>query len=86
MRPRRTVETHVVFALPGGNEDNDLWVKRGTDRQPWIESFWELTDEERQAVADGGAVVLRTWGTGHPPVALYVGDPIVTPSEAKGAA
>lgn len=81
MRPRRTVDTTIVFRLLGGNEDNDLWVKQGsTDGEPWIESFWELTDSERELIATGSAIVLRTSGTGHPPVALYVGDPIKTRS------
>lgn len=77
MRPRRTHETNKVFLLPGGNEDNDLWVKTGsTDGEPWIESFWELDEQDKELIATGSAIVLRTWGTGHPPVALYVGDPI----------
>jgi hypothetical protein len=74
MRPRRTKHTDSVFSLPGGNEDNDLWVRRGsTDDTPWIESTWELDDEERAAIAAGGTIQLRTWGVGTPPLALYVG-------------
>lgn len=26
MRPRRTHLSNRTFALPGGNEDNDLWL------------------------------------------------------------
>lgn len=78
MRPRRTVDTDVVFQLPGGNEDNDLWVKRGStaDGHAWLESYWELTDQERELIATGSAIVLRTFGAGSPPLALYVGDSI----------
>lgn len=75
MRPRRTPETTVVFRLVGGNEDNDLWVKYGsTDGAPWIESVWELDDDERQAVAAGGTVELRVFGRGTPPVSLAIGE------------
>lgn len=73
MRPRRTPTTDVVFRLLGGTEDNDLWCRRGsTDGSPWIESVWTLEDDERQAIADGANIVLRTSGTGHPPVSLYI--------------
>jgi hypothetical protein len=74
MRPRRTPQTTVVFSLVGGNEDNDLWVRRGsTDGEPWIESVWELDVEERAAIADGGTIELRVYGQGTPPVSLAVG-------------
>jgi hypothetical protein len=63
-----------VFRLAGGNEDNDLWVTKGaTDGEPWIESVWELDDDELAAISRGGTIVLRVWGTGTPPVSLIVG-------------
>jgi hypothetical protein len=63
-----------VFSLAGGNEDNDLWVRTGsTDGDPWIESVWELDEDERAAIAAGGMVELRVWGNGMPPVSLAIG-------------
>jgi hypothetical protein len=60
--------------LVGGNEDNDLWVRMGsTDGEPWIESVWELDEDERAAIAAGGTIELRLYGTGTPPVSLAVG-------------
>jgi hypothetical protein len=75
MRPRRTVDSTNVFRLEGGNEDNDLWVARGTSEQgDVILSVWEPTHEERAQIAAGGNVELVVWGIGHPPVAIHVTD------------
>jgi len=77
MRPRRTSVSNCVFRLAGGNEDNDLWARRGsTDGEPWIESTWQLDDDERAAIAAGGTVELRVYGDGTPPVSLAVGPPL----------
>jgi hypothetical protein len=74
VRARRTPETTVVFRLDGGNEDNDLWVKRGRqDGMPFVESVWELDDEERAAIAAGGTVELRVYTEITPPVSLAIG-------------
>jgi hypothetical protein len=64
-----------VFELPGGNEDNSLFVEVAQDSAgtPCSTSTWELTEEERQQIAEGGTVELCVWGLGHPPVALAVG-------------
>lgn len=76
MKPRRTHRSDTVFRLPGGTEDNDLWVERRVDESnfPVLESVWEPTDEERAAIAEGQNVYLLVWGGGHPPVALGVTD------------
>lgn len=75
MKPRRTPRSNQVFTLPGGTEDNDLWVERTTSEQgPCIRSVWELTARERADIADGANVYLIVWGTGTPPVALGVTD------------
>lgn len=77
MRPRRLPGYEGVFRLQGGNEDNDLFVKRGTkDGVPFSDSVWELTENEREIVANGGTVELRVYGVGHPPVSLVVGESV----------
>ena len=51
-----------------------LPICRGsTDGQPWIESVWELDEDERLALAAGGTIELRVWGSRTPPVSLAVG-------------
>jgi hypothetical protein len=74
MKPRRTHFSNQVYRLPGGNEDNDLWVyvDRHEDGSPLVRSCWVPTDEERQAIAEGANVELVVWGLGHPPVAMGV--------------
>jgi len=75
MMPRRTPSSNVVFRLPGGNEDNDLWVKCDQiDGQPTIQSTWVLTDEERSAIARGDNVELIVWGEQQPPVCVRTTD------------
>lgn len=62
----------MVFRLDGGNEDNDLWVTRYDESEggPCFGSTWELTADDRAAIADGANVELIVWGVEHPPVAL----------------
>lgn len=75
MKPRRTPHSNQVFRLEGGTEDNDLWVEQTTSEQgPCIRSVWELTEDERDKVINGGNVYLVVWGTGTPPVAMGVTD------------
>ena len=74
MRPRKTPTTNSVFELAGGNEDNTLFVEAlAIDGQPVMVSVWDLTNEEREAIASNGMVELIVWGTQHPPVGLGVG-------------
>ncbi len=80
MQPRRTHRSTNVYELEGGNEDNSLWVHidqtAGT-----VSSVWELTDDERTAIADGFNVQLTVWG-GQPPVAMrLVNTPLGKPPE-----
>lgn len=74
MKPRRTPTSNRVFRLPGGTEDNDLWVREDQDEvgAPLICSVWVPTDEERRAIARGDNIELAVWGTGTPPVSLAV--------------
>lgn len=77
MRPRRTVTSDQVYRLPGGTEDNDLWVTNYPADEvsgPAIGSTWELTPEERAAIAAGANIELVVWGTGHPPVVLRLSE------------
>jgi hypothetical protein len=59
----------------GGTEDNDLWLRRDVeDRYPVLVSVWELSKEERAAIAAGHNVELTVWGSGTPPVRLRTTD------------
>jgi hypothetical protein len=73
VKPRRTPSSNRVFRLPGGTEDNDLWVTvtQDADGDVVIGSTWELDDDERKAIADGANIRLLVWGQGHPPVAVF---------------
>jgi hypothetical protein len=75
MRQKRTPTTNHVFELPGGNEDNSLFVEIHVDEagNPVITSVWDLDDDERALIAQGGTIELHVWGTGTPPVAVSIG-------------
>jgi len=66
----------MVFTLPGGTEDNDLWVRKHVDEdeRQILSSVWVPTPEEREAIAAGANIRLNIWGTGHPPVLLDLTD------------
>lgn len=74
MRARRTPECNAVYALPGGNEDNDLHVERITtpDMEPLVISEWEFTPTEREAVAIGGRLQLIIHSHVVPPLGMAV--------------
>jgi hypothetical protein len=76
MRARRTHYTTRVFVLPGGTEDNDLWVYDATDEHghALIASVWVPTDEEREAIAKGENIRLLVWTDRMPPVAMDTTD------------
>jgi hypothetical protein len=75
MMPRRHAGSNVVFRLPGGTEDNDLWseVTNGSDGIQ-IRSLWVPSDEERKQIAEGANIELIVWGGTHPPVAVVIAD------------
>lgn len=87
MRPHRTHFSNTVYRLPGGTEDNDLWVEVGPADEgagELLRSCWVPTAEERRAIAEGANVELIVWGSAHPPVALGVVDyPLGRPPEAR---
>lgn len=75
MKPSRTHNSNVVFRLPGGNENNDLWGERQThDLGDAIRSVWVPTPEERERIANGENIALTIWGYIQPPVAISVTD------------
>jgi hypothetical protein len=65
-----------VFRLPGGTEDNDLWVYDLHDcfENSIIASVWEPSKEEREAIANGENIRLLVWGKGIPPFAMDTTD------------
>lgn len=68
--------TTRVFTLPGGTEDNDLWVydlDDGSGHQV-IASVWQPTDEERERIAAGWSIRLLVWTDRMPPVAIDTTD------------
>lgn len=75
MKPVRTPRTTVVFVFQDPTIDpaigGDLPVERVT---PWISmSTWDLSPDERTAIAEGALVELYVVSsTPHPPVALEV--------------
>jgi hypothetical protein len=69
VKARRTHRSNRVFRLPGGTEDNDLWVEEcEDDGRPVLSSTWEPTPEEREAIANGANIELLIWGKAQPPV------------------
>jgi hypothetical protein len=76
VRARRTHFTKRVFRLPGGTEDNDLWVYDIADDSGnnVIASVWEPTPEERERIAKGWNIRLLVWGHGIPPLAVDTTD------------
>lgn len=76
MRPRRTENTTHVYTLPGGTEDNDLWVYEVSDEDGFhvICSVWEPTHEEREQIAAGYNIRLMVWANRLPPVQVGITD------------
>lgn len=76
MRPRRTHRSNRVFRLPGGTEDNDLWVEdvHYEDGEHILSSTFVPTDDQRIRIAEGENIELLIWGTAQPPVALALTD------------
>lgn len=74
MKPRRTPKTTTCLELPGGNEDNYLWMFPTVDvnDKPLMVTFWEPNAKERAAIARGEKITLICWGKRHPPIAMTV--------------
>jgi hypothetical protein len=75
MKPVRTEHTENIIRLPGGTEENDLpFYEMEVDGIPVVCSVWELSAEERAAIAKGENVRLIIWGRKIPPVAIDLSD------------
>jgi hypothetical protein len=78
VKPIKTPHTTTMFKLVGGGPENDLPVEQGfnggKEDEPVLRSTWELTDEERRIIAEGGMIELVIFGVGTPPVAIHVVD------------
>lgn len=81
MRPRRSVKSDRPLILPGGTEDNDLWIeiKGDGNDNPVLASVWQPSAEERERIANGENIELQVWGAKHPPVNV-----VLTDIELKG--
>jgi hypothetical protein len=71
MRGRRTHTSNKVYSLPGGTEDNNLWVRQ---TEQYIASVWEPTPAERKLLAEGHNIELKVYGQGLPPMSMTVTD------------
>jgi len=65
-------ESNLVLKAPPGSEDVclDLLAHRHNNM---LISRWELTDEERAAIAAGGPVWVSVWTMGGPPPIAVMG-------------
>jgi hypothetical protein len=70
MKPVQTRETNMTYTLSGGTVANDLPCLRV--RPGFVLSEWELTDVEREAIANGARIELGMHSEPHPPVQLSV--------------
>lgn len=85
MRPRRTHSSNRVFTLPGGTEDNDLWIEQTPPPDPVMVSVWEPTAEERALIAVGQNIEVAIHGNMHPPLQLGVTSVPIGKAPADGA-
>lgn len=79
LMPRRFHSANKVWALEGGNEDNDLWAMNHevddavVGQVPAVTSVFVPTDEQRAAIAAGENIALTVLG-GQPPVMVRLTD------------
>ncbi len=61
-------EPEMLIKVPEGHEDEMVPLPAVfDDKQGILVSRWELTDEERQGLINGGSVYLMMWTMGHSP-------------------
>lgn len=84
LKPRRTHRSTKVWRLPGGTEDNDLWVEERVAEGdvPVQASTFVPTEKQRSRIAAGENIEVLIWGSGQPPIAVVLSDiPIGKPPE-----
>lgn len=79
MRPIDFPEANMTFNKPVSMDDSEclpLRVYAGTDGNgnPFINSVWQPSKEDIEAINAGRPVVLTILGTGMPPVSLFTYD------------
>lgn len=77
MQPVDHPSTNFTFKAPAGQEDHcgDLKCKREYNCQVGMmttTSFWQPTDSERRAIAEGNPITLTLFMEGHPMVSVGV--------------
>lgn len=76
MEPIKTPDTNMNFTSEAEEVlDLPARVERDEDGAPIIRSTWELTEIEREQVAEGAHVELGVWGSQPPPASLRVTAP-----------
>lgn len=79
MNPTDFPEATKTFTKPEGWTDEQctpLHVHEGMfGTEHILLSRWMPTEQEKKDIADGKPVWLTIFGTGHPPVALFTGNP-----------
>lgn len=72
MKPTKPSNSNFCYTAPPGMDNcEDLHVRVDVqDGLRIISSLWELTPEERAAIAKGANVQLNVYGEGHPVVSM----------------
>lgn len=85
MKPVMFQGVTSVYVIPGAEEDSKLPVQETVVQDADLGmqkariSVWELTDEERQMIADGGYVALQIIGEDQPPIAMWIAPEVTEP-------
>lgn len=81
MDPVDFPEANLTLTKPAGVTDEECGSLRAHRTADAFVSCWQPTEEERAAIARGGAIWLWVWAAGHPPVALSAECPFPRASE-----
>lgn len=77
LTPIKTNMTNLTLGAPTKWDEEKDGICIGLPCHADIEagvfsSHWELTDEDRQKIADGALIKLEVFGQSHPPVAISI--------------